>query len=119
LKNSPQIVEAVIHGGLQGELEVREREREWGIRRRWENENNGTHRTLDSAVDFGPGKEVPHLSSRTARLRATCHRRFSRIAPRYRTPCGSRGSRTKRPNWIRGLPRAVRKGEITVPGCPI
>jgi len=64
---------------------------------------NGTLRTLHSAVVFGPGEEVPHLSSRTARLRATCHRRFSRIAPRYQTPGGSRGSRKMRPNWIHGL----------------
>jgi len=53
---------------------------------------NGKHRTLDSAVDFGPGEEGPHLSSGTGRLRATCHRRLSRIAPRHWTPGGSRGS---------------------------
>jgi len=47
-----------------GELEVRDREIVW--RFRW---NNGTHTTLDSDEDFGPGEEVPDLSSRTARLR--------------------------------------------------
>jgi len=29
------------------------------------------HRTLDSAVNFGPGEEVPHLGSGAARRRAT------------------------------------------------
>jgi len=57
--------------------------------------NNGTHRTLDSAVNFGLGEEVPHLSSRTARLRGT--------VPRHRTPSGCLESRTKRPKRIRGL----------------
>jgi len=28
--------------------------------------NNGSDRILVSAVDFGPGEEVPHFSSRTA-----------------------------------------------------
>jgi len=82
--------------------------------------NNGTHRTLDFAVDFVPGEEVPHLNSRTARLRATCHKSFSRIAPGHRILGDSRGPRTKRPSWIRILwtwseeyQRAVRKREIT------
>jgi len=30
------------------------------------------HRTLDSAVSFAPGEEVPHLSSGAAHGRATC-----------------------------------------------
>jgi len=74
-----------------GKQEVREREkRESGdfdgrVRVPCTKGNNGTHRTLDSAVDFGP-EDVPHLSSWTARLRCTWHRRISRTAPRHWTP---------------------------------
>jgi len=107
-----------------GELEVGERYFNGRVRVPCAKGNNGTHRTLDSSVNFGSG-EVPHLSSRT-RLRATCHRRFSGKAPSHRTPRGSRGARTKRPSWVRGLwswsgeyQRAMCKREITVPVCPI
>jgi len=75
-------------------LDTRRREREWRLRLQ--------SRSLDSAVDLGPGEDVPHLSSGSARLRAICYRRLSRIAQRHRTPGGSRGSRTKRPIWICG-----------------
>jgi len=51
--------------------------------------NNGTHRTLDSAVDFGQG----HLSSGTAPRRATYHRRICRKAPRRGIPVVSRAYR--------------------------
>jgi len=63
----------------------------------------GIYGTLDSAVNFGPAKDVPHLSSWTARMRATCNRRISRTAPRHRTPGGSLGSRTKGTSRIHGL----------------
>jgi len=70
-------------------------------------------------VDSGSGEEVPHLSSETVRLRATGHRRISRIAPRRRTPSGTRGYRTKRPNLEWRVPADVQNREITVPECPI
>jgi len=41
--------------------------------------------------------------SGTVLLRATCYRRFSRTAPKHRTPGGSRRSRTKRSKKFRGL----------------
>jgi len=72
-------------------LEKAKMEKESLIKRVWKKRvwrtkgNNGTHRTLGSAVDFGPGEEGPHLSSGTVRLRATYHRRISRPVPRHRT----------------------------------
>jgi len=35
--------------------------------------NNENHRTLDSAVHFGPGEEAPHLTSGTSE--PACHMR--------------------------------------------
>jgi len=53
-----------------------ENEREWRLR--WQgksamckNRITELHRTLDSPVNFGPGKEVPHLGSGAAHRRAT------------------------------------------------
>jgi len=47
------------------------------------------HRTLDSAVNFGPGEEVPHLGSGAAHRRATCITGTSGAAAVGRTSVGS------------------------------
>jgi len=47
------------------------------------------HRSLDSAVNFGPGEEVPSLGSGTALRRATCITGTSGTAAMGRTSVGS------------------------------
>jgi len=47
------------------------------------------HRTLDSAVNFGPGEDGPHLGSGAAHRRATCITGTSRTAALGRTSVGS------------------------------
>jgi len=47
------------------------------------------HRTLDSAVNFGPGEEVPHLGSGAAHRRATSITGTSGTAALGRTSVGS------------------------------
>jgi len=92
LRNERLGKESLEKGSLENERMERERERgdfNGRIKVPCAKGKNGSHRTFDFAVDFGPREEVPHLSSGTARLRATCHRRISRTVPRHRTPGGS------------------------------
>jgi len=47
------------------------------------------HQTLDSAVNFGPGEEVPHLGSGAVHGRATCITGTNGTAALGRTSVGS------------------------------
>jgi len=80
-------------------------------------------RNLDSAVNFGPGEEVPHLDSGAAHRRATSVTGTNGMAAVGKTLVGSCAERTSGSNrshglWTRSgeIQRAVRKREITVPG---
>jgi len=84
------------------------------------------HRTLYSAVNFGPEEEVPHLGSGAAHRRATSITETSGTAAVGRASVGSCAERTSGSNRSHGLwtrsgefQRAVCKREITVPGGPI